>query len=197
MAKSVSGDEASGGEATGAEGPRRRAVGPGNFQLDPGLKGWRLYSLSWRGITEFAQIIATNTAHGAYAADEEYWYVNKSAVGTLDSEVQIRKVDDYDWVNQAPSPPSGWQQFDAPTAATWTAVDGDLTGGTLYKNSSSGHYLRLQKQGTSPNATLTVVRWYKGGSTQPSGTFNPSATYDDVTSLDAGGAWYADSLPPA
>jgi hypothetical protein len=197
MAKNVSGDEASGGEGAGAGGPRRRGVAPGNFQLDPGLLGWRLYTLAWGDDTVFANVIVTNTAHGSYDADEEYWFVDKTAVGTLGSEVQIRLVNDYDWDDEVPSPPSGWQPFDARTAATWALVDGDLAGGTLYKDPSGGHYLRLQKTGSSPNATLTVVRWYKGGSTQPSGTFNPSGTYGDVTALDSGSAWYADSLPPA
>jgi len=190
--------EASGGEGTGPGGSGKRAVIPGRLQLDPGLLGWRLYTLAWGDTTVFAHIIVTNTAYGSYDADEEYWYADKAAVGTLGSEVEIRVVGDYEWENEEPSPPSGWQQFDAHTAVTWALVDGDLSVGKLYKHPSESFYLRLQKTGSSPNATLTVVRWYRGGSTQPSGTFDPSGnTYDEVTSLGSGSAWFGDSLPPA
>lgn len=194
--------EASGVEGTGATAGSRgtgrgpHARGSGGFQLDPGLKGWRLYIIEWSNLTQFAQIVATNTAYGSYEADEEYWYVDQAEVGQLDSGLVIRIVGDYDWVDQVPSPPSGYQEFNTPIGATWEEVKSDLSVGTLYKLDGGDFYLRLQNQGSSPNATLSLVRWYQGDSLQPTGPFNPSGTYEEVTSLGTGNAWYADSLSP-
>jgi hypothetical protein len=186
--------ESSGQGTTG--GPKR--VRPIRIQVDPGLKDCRHYELRWEDGEGaiFADLLATNNAGNDFDADTEYWYADPAELSAGDA-VYIRNDGDLEWGDLSWSPPSGGQEFEAGTSATWQQVGTDITSGTLYKLAGADVYVRIAITGTPPSASISVLRWYQKGSSQPTGTIDPSGTWNAVDNLGSGTAWYADSLSPS
>lgn len=182
-------------EAGSGGAPGEKMIHPLNVQLDPGLRDWRWYKIEWSTQDALADIIATRTAGGGLNAGKEYWLVAKANL-TAQSGLVISMLGDKAWGDATPTPPSPAQEIVSDTAATWQQVGTDLTTGILYKHATLDHYLRVVISGTAPNATITALRWYRKGSTQPSSTFDPSGTYTEASNLGSGTVWYADSKSP-
>lgn len=170
-------------------------IKPLRVQLDPGLLDWRFYRISWNNDAIFAEIIATNTANGSYAARKEYWLVNRANL-TAQSGLTVASLGDKAWTDSLPTPPTQSQEIVCNADATWQAVDDDLTTGTLYKHSTLGYYVRIVITGTAPSATITTLRWYQEAESRPGSTFDPSGSYTSVSSLGRNATWFADSKSP-
>ncbi|XXX77411.1 hypothetical protein WMF30_01380 [Sorangium sp. So ce134] len=170
-------------------------IAPGQHQLDPGLKDWRLYIFQWGDLTKLADVMATRTAGGAYAAGREYWFVVKAHLA-FQSTLRI-KGQDMEWGDPEPSDQGGVQEFTSPTSGTWQQLVGaDLTTGTLYKHTTEDYHVRIAATVTSQTQAVTLLRWYRKSATQPSPSFDPRGTYTEVPSLGSGTIWYADSKSP-
>jgi hypothetical protein len=169
-------------------------VSPHRPQLDPGLKDYRKYTFKWDNLRTFAVVLATRTASGAYAAGTEYWFVDKAILVPQKSIVITPQ--DMEWTDPMPSVPSNPQEFTSPTSATWQALTGDVTPGTLFYDETHNVYVRIVTSGISPDQTISRLRWYRMSSSQPSASFNPGGTYTSRSSLGTGTAWYAESKSP-
>lgn len=174
--------------------PNDKKASPLNLQLDPGLKDWRLYEITWNG-TLLAHIAAVKVQHVTttgfvYEPGTEYWEVNTASL-TPQSSLTI-SFTDYYWAERPPPEP-GAQRFQSPCAATWQEVTTDLPDGNLYNDSRQGHYVRLVISGSVPNALISKVRWYRKSETAPSASFAPKGDYTAVESVGSGKTWYADS----
>ncbi|MEZ4293627.1 MAG: hypothetical protein R3B70_01525 [Polyangiaceae bacterium] len=165
----------------------------GKPQVDPGMLDWRLYTFKWSDNTVFAFIVCTNQADGTgtYQAMKEYWFADKAEL-SMDTALTITQSADKRWAESPPSHPTNCQSFNSPVETTWTRVETDITNGTLFKDSSD-NYVRIEITGSAPNADITKVRWYREGSSQPTGTIAPSGSFSQVSSLGSGTFWYADS----
>lgn len=170
-------------------------IHPLNAQLDPGLLDWRHYTIAWYGSRKFADIIATRVAGAGYSAGQEYWLVDKSMLATADSLV-VANLGDEAWTDPRPSAATNAQEFSASCAADWAQVGTDLTTGILYKHTTEDYYVRIALTGTSPNTTISTLRWYQKKSTAPGPSFDPSGSYTEVSALGSGTMWYADSKSP-
>jgi hypothetical protein len=151
-------------------------------QIDSGTSHWRkliFYQNNDSG-PEFGELIAVNRSSGGFVAGNEYWYVDKSALGNLGTSNVYISYSDGIGTPSAPSY-SNMQSFTMVTNPTggwgsgWTS-DPLASLGKLYQNGS--HSLRLQTTGSGSSTTVTAVAWYQvipsGNSPAniaPSGTF--------------------------
>ncbi len=169
-------------------------ISPSQHQLDPGLKDWRHYTFHWGDHVKLVDVMATRKASGAYHARREYWVVDKARL-TPQRTLRI-KGQDMEWPATLPSTQASVQEFTSPTSATWQMVGTDLTTGMLYKHATEDCYVRMATTVTSQDPTVTLLRWYRTSTTQPSPSFDPRGTYIEVSSLGSGTIWYADSKSP-
>jgi hypothetical protein len=132
-------------------------------QVSPWRDGTRRITMTFAdtAVTQFATIIIVSRTNGTFQPGNEYWYVNRDALGLLGStaldisvaDYRTGGLDDPSYVHEqqfteVEFPTSGW-------GSAWTSDP--LSGGTLLGDGSS-IYLRVTT-GTSGN--VSRVAWYQ------------------------------------
>lgn len=87
------------------------------FQQDPGVKGYRYYTITDNFNNNIGQVLVPKTTQGTYSAGTEYWFdvvVLADSTRTLTFSWQ-----DYEWTD--PPPTLGTQSFTMPQAPGWSA----------------------------------------------------------------------------
>jgi hypothetical protein len=131
------------------------------LQVDPGFLGYTIYALNNNAGGLIGQVLVTNTASGAFAAQTEYWYMYENLSNT--TTFTINGGTSQPWTN----PPSGLGtlSFTTPAPATWTS--GVVTGSLpCFSNARSEDFYAINWQMSNSGGTWTgSITWWHSSAT--------------------------------
>jgi Caspase domain len=146
-------------------------------QLDPGFLGYTVYALNNSAGGLMGQVLVTNTANGAFAAQTEYWYMYENLSNT--APFTINGGTSQPWTN----PPTGLGTLSFATTATPTWSSGAVTGSLpCFSNTRSLDFYAINWQMSNSGGTWTgSITWWHSSATNLLGpsqsiTFTPNRT---------------------
>jgi len=168
------------------------------FQMDPGVKSYRYFTITDNDNSNVGQVLVPKTTGSiggvTYEAGTEYWF---DVITSLSSRTSLRfSWQDYEWTDKPPS--IGTLSFRMPENVTWDRIGTDpATSSTNFADTTLNVVIGwlLTYSGGTWGGTLT---WYNtdGQNNVFGGSAPGSATLTSNTPVRGGLEWYTVAVSP-